>query len=283
MDIEAKKRLIVSEAPLPLSRQCELLGISRTAYYYRPVDVSEDDLVRMRILDEVFTKHPYYGARRLSDELSERGHPACRAHVSRLMRVMGIEAVYPKPRLSLPDKENRVFPYLLRDVKVERPNQVWSSDITYIRLHSGFCYLTAVMDWYSRYVLSWELSLSLDSLFCVEAMRTALLRGEPEIFNSDQGCQYTSRDFQSVFADTSVRLSMDGKGRAYDNILNERLWRTVKYEEVFLKDYATLFDARDNLGEYLEFYNTGRRHSSLGRKTPSAVYWADRTCMSNAG
>ena len=259
------------------------MGISRTAYYYRPVDISEDDLARMRVMDEVFTKHPYYGARRMADELRERGLPACRAHVSRLMRVMGIEAIYPKPHLSQSDRENRVFPYLLRGVKVERPNHVWSSDITYIRLHSGFCYLTAVMDWYSRYVLSWELSLSLDSLFCVEAMRAALVHGEPEIFNSDQGCQYTSLDFQSVFEGTSVRLSMDGKGRAYDNILNERLWRTVKYEEVFLKDYSTLFDARDNLDEYLEFYNTGRRHSSLGRKTPSAVYWADRSRLSNVG
>jgi putative transposase len=266
-----------------LSRQCELLGISRTAYYYRPTGVSEGDLARMRILDEVFTRHPYYGARRLADELQERGLPACRAHVSRLMRVMGIEAIYPKPHLSLSDKEDRVFPYLLRGVRIERPNQVWSSDITYIRLRSGFCYLTAVMDWYSRFILSWELSLSLDSRFCLEAMRAALSYGEPEIFNSDQGCQYRSRDFQSVFEGTAVRLSMDGKGRAYDNIMIERLWRTVKYEEVFLKDYATLFDARDNLGEYLEFYNSGRRHSSLGRKTPSAVYWADRPRMSSAG
>lgn len=236
----------------------------------------------MRVVDEVFTKHPYYGARRLADELKERGLPACRARVSRLMRVMGIEAIYPKPHLSQSDKENRVFPYPLHGVKAERPNQVWSSDITYIRLHSGFCYLTAVMDWYSRHILSRELSLSLDSLFCVEAMRMALSHGEPEIFNSDQGCQYTSQDFQAVFEGTSVRVSMDGGGRAYDNILNERLWRTVKYEEVFLKDYATLFDARDNLGEYLDFYNTGRRHSSLGRKTPSAVYWADRTRMNDA-
>lgn len=226
----------------------------------------------MRLLDEIFTKHPYYGARRLADELRDRGLPACRSHVSRLMRVMGIEAVYPKPHLSLSDKENRVFPYLLRGVKIIRPDQVWCTDITYIRLRSGFCYLTAIMDWYSRYILSWELSLSLDSWFCVEALKTALSRSEPEIFNSDQGCQYTSRTFQSVFEGTTVRLSMDGKGRAYDNIMIERLWRTVKYEEVFLKDYSTLFDARENLGEYLEFYNSGRRHSSLGRKTPSSVY-----------
>lgn len=260
-----------------------MLGISRTAFYYRPTGISEDDLGRMRLLDEVFTRHPYYGARRLSDELKERGLPACRAHVSRLMRVMGIEAIYPKPHLSLPDKENRVFPYLLRDMKIERPNQVWAMDITYIRLHSGFCYLTAVMDWYSRYVLSWELSLSLDSAFCVEALRAALTMGEPEIFNTDQGCQYTSRGFQSMFEGTSVRLSMDGKGRAYDNIMIERLWRTVKYEEVFLKDYATQFDARDNLGTYFDFYNTERRHSSLGKKPPSAVYWTDRPRLSNVG
>lgn len=259
------------------------MGISRTAYYYRPVDFSEDDVARMRVIDEVFTKHPYYGARRLVDELKDRGLPACRSHVSRLMRVMRLEAVYPKPRLSRPDKENRVFPYLLRDVKIERPDQVWATDITYIRLHSGFCYLTAVMDWYSRYVLSWELSLSLDTFFCVEAVRSALLHGEPEIFNTDQGCQYTSHDFQSVFADTSVRLSMDGKGRAYDNIMVERLWRTVKYEEVFLKDYVTLFDARDNLGDYFKFYNGERRHSSLERKTPSAVYWAPRHQLGSTG
>lgn len=269
--------MIAPNELIPLSRQCELLGVSRTAYYYRSASVSVDDLARMRVLDEVFTRHPYYGARRLADELKERGLPACRSHVSRLMRAMGIEAVYPKPRLSLPDKENRVFPYLLRGVTVAYPDQVWSSDITFIRLRNGFCYLTAVMDWYSRYVLSWELSLSLDSWFCVEAVKAALSLSEPEIFNSDQGCQYTSRAFQSVFDGTSVRISMDGKGRAYDNIMVERFWRTVKYEEVFLKDYTTLFDARENLEEYLEFYNSGRRHSSLGRKTPSTVYWEGRT------
>lgn len=268
---------------ISVSRQCELLGVSRTAYYYRPSGVSEDDLARMRLLDEIFTKHPYYGARRLADELRDRGLPACRSHVSRLMRVMGIEAVYPKPHLSLSDKENRIFPYLLRGVKIIRPDQVWCTDITYIRLRSGFCYLTAIMDWYSRYILSWELSLSLDSWFCVEALKAALSRSEPEIFNSDQGCQYTSRTFQSVFEGTAVRLSMDGKGRAYDNIMIERLWRTVKYEEVFLKDYSTLFDARENLGEYLDFYNSERRHSSLGRKTPSAVYREGGTHKKQAG
>jgi putative transposase len=230
----------------------------------------------MRVMDEVFTKRPYFGSRRLADELSERNLPACREHVSRLMRLMGLEAIYPKRHLSQPDKDNRVFPYLLRGVKIDRPDQVWCSDITYIRLRHGFGYLTAVMDWFSRYVLSWEFSLSLDSSFCVEALRQAFTLGYPEIFNSDQGSQYTSKVFQEVFAGTEVHISMDGKNRAFDNIMIERLWRTVKYEEVFLKDYTTLFEARRNLGDYLLFYNEERRHSSLEGKTPSAVYWEGR-------
>lgn len=227
-------------------------------------------------MDRIFTKHPFYGSRRLSEELAAHGLPTCRSHTTRLMRVLGIEAVYPKPRLSQPGKENRVFPYLLRELKIERPDQVWATDITYVQLRHGFCYLTAVMDWFSRYVLSWELSLSMDSWFCEEAVRSALLVGVPEIFNSDQGSQYTSQSFQAVFAGTEIRLSMDGKGRAFDNIMIERLWRSVKYEEVFLNDYVALFDARDSLEEYLSFYNEERRHSSLDGRTPSAVYWEGR-------
>lgn len=268
---------------ISISRQCELLGISRTAYYYRPVAVSSEDLARMRVMDEVFTKHPFYGSRRLSEELAAQGMPTCRSHTSRLMALLGIEAVYPKPRLSQPGKENRIFPYLLRDLRIERPDQVWATDITYIRLRHGFCYLTAVMDWFSRYVLSWELSLSMESWFCEEAVRGALRTGVPEIFNTDQGSQYTSQSFQSVFVGTGVRLSMDGKGRAFDNIMIERLWRSVKYEEVFLKDYASVFDARDGLGEYLSFYNDERRHSTLAGRTPSAVYWEDRSRSKRVG
>ena len=237
----------------------------------------------MRVMDEVFTKYPFYGARRLSEELAARGLPTCRSHTTRLMRVMGIEAVYPKPRLSLSGKERRIFPYLLRDMRIERPDQVWATDITYIRLRHGFCYLTAVMDWFSRYVLSWELSLTLESWFCEEAARKALEVGIPEIFNTDQGSQYTSESFQSVFSGTGVRLSMDGKGRAYDNIMIERLWRTVKYEEVFLHEYTAFFDARERLGRYLKFYNEERRHSSLGSKTPSAVYWKGRAHAKRVG
>ena len=234
-------------------------------------------------MDEVFTKYPFYGARRLSEELAVRGLPTCRSHTTRLMRVMGIEAVYPKPRLSLPGKERRIFPYLLRDMRIERPDQVWATDITYIRLRHGFCYLTAVMDWFSRYVLSWELSLTMESWFCEEAVRKALEVGLPEIFNTDQGSQYTSESFQSVFSGTGVRLSMDGKGRAYDNVMIERLWRTVKYEEVFLHEYTAFFDARERLGHYLKFYNDERRHSSLGSQSPSAVYWEGRTLAGRVG
>lgn len=270
-------------AEISISRQCELLGISRTAYYYRPVAVSPEDLAKMRVMDEVFTKHPFYGSRRLSEELAAQGMPTCRSHTARLMELLGIEAVYPKPRLSQPGKENRIFPYLLRDLRIERPDQVWATDITYIRLRHGFCYLTAVMDWFSRYVLSWELSLSMESWFCEEAVRGALRTGVPEIFNTDQGSQYTSQSFQSVFIGTGVRLSMDGKGRAFDNIMIERLWRSVKYEEVFLKDYASVFDARDGLGEYLSFYNDERRHSTLDGRTPSAVYWEDRSRSKRVG
>ena len=273
----------VGSVDLSIERQCELLGISRSGYYYQPIGDSSVDLARMRIMDEVFTKHPFYGARRLAEELAVHGLPACRSHVARLMGLLGIEAIYPKPRLSLPGKENRVYPYLLRGVKIERPDQVWCTDITYIRLRHGFGYLTAVMDWHSRYVLSWEMSLTLEGGFCEDAVRCALLQSSPEIFNTDQGCQYTSKSFQSLFSDSQIRLSMDGKGRAFDNIMIERLWRTVKYEEVFLKDYTALFDARSSLGEYLNFYNAERRHSSLGGKTPSEVYWEGRTQIRHAG
>ena len=237
----------------------------------------------MRFLDEVFTKRPYFGSRRLRDELVAQGFPIGRDHVRRLMRQIGLEAIYPKKRLSLPNQEHRVYPYLLRGLLIVRPDQVWCSDITYIRLKQGFAYLVAVMDWFSRYVLSWELSLSLDSGFCVSSVRAALEVSRPEVFNTDQGCQYTSEGFTRVLEDAQVRISMDGKGRAFDNIMIERLWRTVKYEEVFLKDYEHLFAARESLGEYFGFYNEERRHSSLEGRTPSAVYWEGRASAAKAG
>jgi len=268
---------------LSIARQCELLGLSRSGYYYRPVGVSDEDLACMRIMDEVFTKRPYFGSRRLRDELAERGHPVGRDHVRRLMRLMGLEAIYPKKRLSLKNGAHKVYPYLLRGLAIGRPDQVWCSDITYIRLKGGFAYLVAVMDWYSRYVVSWELSMSLESGLCVSALKAALAVSTPAIFNSDQGSQYTSEALTKQLLDAGVRISMDGRGRAFDNIMIERLWRTVKYEEVYLRDYAHLFAARESLGEYFAFYNGERRHSSLAGKTPSAVYQEGRARIRRAG
>jgi putative transposase len=206
-----------------------------------------------------------------------------RDQVRRLMRLMGLEAVYPKPRLSCPGKENRVYPYLLRGLKIVRPDQVWCTDITYIRLRQGFAYLVAIMDWFSRYVLAWELSMSLEGGFCQTALRNALAISQPEIFNSDQGCQFTSTAFTKELLDRQIRISMDGKGRAFDNIMIERLWRSVKYEEVFLKDYENFFAARDNLDEYFRFYDEERRHEGLQWRTPAAVYWEGRVRQNQVG
>ena len=268
---------------LSIGRQCALLGLSRSAYYYRPRAVSEEDLQCMRRMDETFTKRPYFGSRRLRDDLVVHGHAIGRDHVRRLMRRMGLEAIYPKKRLSRPNTAHPVYPYLLRDVAIVRPDQVWCSDITYIRLRRGFAYLAAVIDWFSRYVLAWELSLSLESGFCVSAVQAAFAVARPEILNTDQGCQYTSEQFTTVVQGAQVRISMDGKGRAFDNIMIERLWRTVKYEEGFLKDYGHVGAARASLGQYFGFYNEERRRSSLRGRTPSAVYWEGRGSAAKGG
>ena len=259
-----------------IGRQCELLGISRAGYYYNPRPVSNEDLLITRLLDEEYTRHPFYGARRLSDWLSSRGHPAGRKKVGRLMKEMGLEAIYPKRRLSLRNKEDKIYPYLLRTLTINRPDQVWCSDITYLRMQRGFAYLTVVMDWFSRYVLPWELSLSLESDFCVLVLKRALERAKPEIFNTDQGSQFTSGAFTSVLKNAHIQISMDGKGRAFDNIMVERLWRTVKYEEVYLNEYMNYSSARKYLGKYFKFYNQQRRHSALGKRTPSQVYHQGR-------
>ena len=229
MDVETRRAAVEPDCEaLSIVRQCELLGLSRSGYYYRPRPDSEEDLQCMRRMDETFTKRPFFGSRRLQDDLADEGYAIGRDHVRRLMRLMGLEAIYPKKRLSLRNKEHRVYPYLLRDLAIVRPDQVWCSDITYIRLKHGFGYLAAVMDWFSRYVLAWELSLSLESGFCVRAVQAALEVSRPEILNTDQGCQYTSEDFTKVVQAAQVRISMDGKGRAFDNIMIDRLWRTVK-------------------------------------------------------
>ena len=257
---------------ISVTRQCELLCISRSSYYYKERPPSEKDLTQMRLIDEEYTRHPFYGTRRLSDWLGGQGEPAGRERVGRLMRILGLEAIYPKKRLSLENKEHKKYPYLLRGLRIDRPDHVWCSDITYIRLRGGFVYLTAVMDWHSRFVLSWDLSITMDCEFCVSTLDNALERGRPEIFNTDQGSQYTSGDFIGRLKQDDIRISMDGRGRCFDNIMIERLWRSVKYEEVYLKDYNSVRDCREALSVYFQFYNHERRHQSLERRTPWDVY-----------
>jgi putative transposase len=226
----------------------------------------------MRIIDEQYTRTPFYGAPRMTLVLRKMGHPVSHKRVERLMRKMGIQAIYPKKNLSKADAGHQKFPYLLKGLEINGPDQVWATDITYIRLLTGFVYLVAVMDWYSRYVISWRLSNSMDAFFCIEALQEALSKGRPEIFNSDQGSQFTSDDFVDVLKKKDIRISMDGRGRAFDNIMIERLWRSVKYEEVYLKDYQTVRDAYAGLSWYFNFYNNERFHMSLGDETPASIY-----------
>jgi putative transposase len=226
----------------------------------------------MRRLDEQYTATPFYGIRRMTAWLRSQGYGVNHKRVSRLLRQMGIAAIYPGPKLSQPGEGHRVYPYLLRGVRIERPNQVWSTDITYIRLHQGFVYLAAVMDWFSRYVLAWSLSITLEVGFCLETLEEALQFGRPEIFNSDQGSQFTSTDYTGRLEQEEIRISQDGRGRALDNVFVERLWRSVKYEEVYLKDYTTVPEARQGLGSYFAFYNGERLHQALGYRTPAEVY-----------
>jgi putative transposase len=269
------RALVDREHPdLSVRRQCELLGVNRSGLYYELVGESEENLRFMRLIDEQYTRAPFYGSRKMTEWLGTLGYPVNRKRVRRLMEVMGIEAVYPKPKLSQPGEGHKIYPYLLRGVAVERINQVWSTDITYIRMAQGFVYLVAVMDWFSRYVLSWSLSLTMEIDFCVEALRSALRRGRPEIFNSDQGSQFTSEKFTAELAAKDIAISMDGRGRCMDNIFIERLWRSLKYEEVYLKDYASVTEARTGIERYFRFYNQERLHQSLDYRTPAGIYMA---------
>jgi putative transposase len=247
--------------------------LARWSLYHQPVSESAENVQLMRLLDEQYTATPFYGIRRMTAWLRSRGYVVNHKRVRRLLRQMGLEAIYAKPRLSQPGEGHAVYPYLLRGVIVARVNQVWSADITYIRLESGYVYLVAVMDWFSRYVLSWAVAITMDVQFCVEALDQALRGGQPEIFNTDQGAQFTSRAFTERLEKGGVRISMDGRGRALDNVFVERLWRTVKYEEVYLRDYKTVWDARHGLGRYFGFYNEERLHQALGYRTPAAVYY----------
>ena len=252
--------------------QCKLLGISRSGLYYQPVGISQEDLTLMKLIDCQYLATPFYGARRMSAWLKKQGHQVNRKRVRRLMRIMGLKAIYRRPRTSKPTPGHKIYPYLLSDMEITQPNQVWSADITYIPMARGFLYLVAIIDWYSRYVLSWRLSNTMDSGFCIEALKDALRKGRPDIFNTDQGTQFTDEAFTGLLQQHGVRISMDGKGRYSDNLFIERLWRTVKYEEVYLKAYQDGRDARVMIGDYFRFYNLERPHQSLGYRTPAEVF-----------
>jgi putative transposase len=257
---------------LSIRRQCELLGLPRSSLYYEPAGESAENLQLMRLIDRQYTSYPFYGSRRMTVWLVQQGEEVNRKRVQRLMRTMGLEAIYPKPRTSTPGKGHKVYPYLLRGVKVERPDQVWSTDITYVPMASGFMYLAAVIDWYSRYVLSWRLSNTLDGSFCLEMLEEALSLGKPEVFNTDQGVQFTAEAFTSRLERAGVAVSMDGRGRALDNVFVERLWRSVKYEDIYIKDYDSVPELHDGLARYFGFYNHERPHQSLADRPPAVVY-----------
>jgi putative transposase len=262
----------VDHPELSVRRQCELLELSRSTFYYEPTGAAPEDLRLMRLIDEQYTAHPHYGSRRMTQWLTRRGEEVNRKRVQRLMRTMGLEAIYPKPRLSAAGRGHKIYPYLLRGVKIERPDQVWSTDITYVPLPSGFMYLAAVIDWYSRYVVTWRLSNTLDGGFCLEMLDEALRAGKPEVFNTDQGVQFTAEAFTGRLLSVGVAVSMDGRGRALDNVFVERLWRTVKYEDIYLRGYEAVAELLQGLIRYFAFYNQERLHQSLGYETPAEVY-----------
>ena len=260
---------------LSVRRQCELLDLSRSSFYYEAAPESQENLRLMGLIDRQYTDYPFYGSRRMAAWLKlDKGEEVNRKRVQRLMRLMGLEAIHPKPKLSARDRNHKVYPYLLRDVKVERVDQVWSTDITYIGLPGGFMYLAAVIDWHSRFVLGWKLSNTLDGSFCVELLREVLEAGKPEVFNTDQGVQFTAAAFTGTLEAAGVAISMDGRGRCLDNVFVERLWRSLKYEDVFIWGYQSVRELMAGLARYFRFYNEERRHLSLGYRTPAEVYRA---------
>ena len=266
--------MVDRDHPLPVVRQCELLDLPRSTYYHVPKLMPDEELALMALIDRCHLKYPFYGSRRIRDWLTDEGCQINRKRVQRLMGTMGIVALYPKCNLSLANQAHKIYPYLLRNLVIDRPNQVWATDITYIPMARGFVYLVAVIDWHSRKVLSWRLSNTLDASFCVDALEEAIdTYGKPEIFNTDQGSQFTGIDFIGVLKRENIQISMDGKGRWMDNVFIERLWRSVKYEEVYLRAYEDIGTARASLRRYFEFYNTERRHQSLDRQTPDNVYY----------
>jgi putative transposase len=257
---------------LSIAAQCELLGLPRSSYYYDPAPESPENLCLMRLIDEQYLATPFYGSRRMAEHLARAGHPVNRKRVQRLMRQMGLEGLFPGRKTTISAPGHKVYPYLLRGLAIDRPNQVWCSDITYVPLRCGYLYLVAVMDWYSRHVLAWRLSNTLDAAFCIEALEAALEHARPEIFNTDQGSQFTSEAFTSVLVRNCVAISMDGRGRATDNVFIERLWRSVKYEEIYLKDHATGADLNEGLAWWFDLYTYHRPHQALAYRTPYEVF-----------
>lgn len=268
-----RRALIAPSMPPSMRRQCELLAVARASLYYTPVVPDAEELALMRRMDQLHLDHPFFGSRMMTQTLKQQGVVVNRKRVQRLMRLMGLESLAPKPKTSSPAPEHPVYPYLLRELTVSRINQVWASDITYIPMAHGFAYLVAVIDWYSRRVLAWRLSNSMETNFCIEALLEALERfGKPEIFNTDQGAQFTADSFTRVLRDCGIKISMDGKGRCIDNVLVERLWRSLKYEQVYLNPYDSMSEARQGIGGYFTFFNTKRPHEALGYQTPSSFY-----------
>ena len=263
-----------THATLSIRRQCELIGLNRATFYYRPTQDSTLNLRLMRLIDEQYLKTPFYGWPRMTAHLHRQGHRVNHKRVQRLMRQMGLQAIYPKRRTTVPAEGHKVYPYLLRNLTIRRPNQVWSTDITYIPMQRGFMYLVAIMDWYSRYVITWQLSNTLDGRFCLDALEQALARGCPDIFNTDQGAQFTAQAFTLRLEAADIRISMDGRGRALDNVFIERLWRSVKYECVYLHEYETVMQLERSLTDYFTFYNHERPHQSLSYHTPAEVHFA---------
>ena len=286
--IERRQWIDTKDARLSLAGQCRLLGLSRSGLYYEVAPESAENQALMRLLDQEYTRHPFYGVRRMTWFLGQEGFVANPKRVRRLLRLMGLEALYPKPRLSAGDGRPGRFPYLLRGVAVERANQVWCTDLTYIQLAGGFIYLTVVLDWRTRYVISWRLSDCLEGEFCLAALEEALATARPEIFNNDQGTQFTCAEYVGRLQQAGVQISWDGRGRVFDNIFVERFWRTVKYEDVYLRDYRTMSEAQTGLGRYIEFYNWRRPHSALENQPPAAAYFgslqkrAGKGTMSNS-
>jgi putative transposase len=282
--VDAKRAIIETEnPPLSICRQCELVGLNRSTYYLAPAVESAENLRLMRLIDEQYLKTPFYGSRRMTVWLERRGELVNRKRVRRLMALMGLEGLHPRPRASVATAGVRIYPYLLRDRTLTRVDEVWSSDITYVPMKRGYMYLTAVIDWYSRYVLSWRLSNTLESRFCLEALDDALARGRPEIFNTDQGSQFTSREYTGRLEEAGVAVSRDGRGRALDNVFVERLWRSVKYEDIYLKDYDRVLDLESGLTAYFRFYDEDRPHQSLSYRTPGEVYRAGISGRPNGG